>query len=95
MLKIDIEQCEYCRDSSICELWGGIECKPEEYKCPYYIKCLELQLHRYKQALERIKDIVTQINFTVAGGDESPKQEWIRLYSSIVYEVSKIINEVK
>ena len=53
------------------------------------------QLHRYKQALERIKDIVTQINFTVAGGYESPKYEWIRLYRTIVYEVSKIISKVE
>lgn len=57
MTKIDVKQCEYCRDSSICELWGGIECNPEGYKCPYYIKCLELQLHRYKQAIEEIKEI--------------------------------------
>lgn len=59
MVKTDVKQCEYCHDSSICKLWGGIECKPEEYKCPYYIKCLELRLHRYKQAIDEIKELAT------------------------------------
>ena len=59
MSKIDVKQCEYCDNSSICKLWGGIECNPKEYKCPYYVKCLELQLHRYKQAIDEIKGLAT------------------------------------
>lgn len=65
-------------------------------KILYQEKCeLIKQTDRYKQALEKIREIACQINITIAGGIESPSGEWRLLYNKTMSEILNIINEVK
>lgn len=48
----------------------------------------------YKQALEEINSIAGQINLTIMGGEQSPKEEWVQLYTVTVCRILKLCDEV-
>ena len=56
---------------------------------------LNNQLHRYKQVIEKIEEIAKDINLTIMGGEDSPKDEWVNLYTTTCAKILTIINEVK
>lgn len=96
-----IAYCLDCKDKPNCyyKQLQRLQAKNEELKKELdiakinYANEMDYQ-NLYKQALKKIKYIVTTINGTVAGGTASPKQEWLDLYRYIVTEVSRIISEV-
>ena len=44
-------------DRSRCDCGYDTECKPKYFECSYYVKCLEEQLKRAEQKLEKIKKV--------------------------------------
>ena len=42
---------------SMCDCGYDTECKPKYFECSYYVKCLEEQLKRAEQKLEKIKKV--------------------------------------
>ena len=60
-----------------------------------YENAKDLKIDSYKQALEKIEEIAKDINLTIMGGEDSPKDEWVNLYTTTCAKILTIINEVK
>ena len=55
---------------SMCDCGYDTECKPKYFECSYYVKCLEEQLKRAEQKLEKIKKVYNKYKQTLTEIEE-------------------------
>ena len=54
-------------------------------------KLLKEELDKSEKKFKLIEDICNQINITIAGGEASPKDEWINLYMQVTRDILSIV----
>lgn len=72
----------------------GISASGEFKRIDHYISQQNQKVEKYKQALEEINSIAGQINLTIMGGEKSPKEEWVQLYTVTVCRILQRCQEV-